>query len=52
MPYTSVEQDMLEKAFQAVGSDFEDLNHGDLKSKELVSTNKRSPIQGFKGYPR
>ena len=52
MPYTDVEQDMLEKAFQAVGSDYEDLNHGDLKSKELESTNKRSPVTGFKGYPR
>jgi hypothetical protein len=52
MPYTDVEQDMLEKAFQAVGSDYEDLNHGDLKSKELDSTNKRSPVTGFNGYPR
>ena len=52
MPYTDVEQNMLEKAFQAVGSDFEDLNHGDLKSKELDSTNKRSPVTGFRGYPR
>jgi hypothetical protein len=52
MPYTDVEQDMIEKAFQAVGSDYEDLNHGDLKSKELDSTNKRSPVQGFRGYPR
>jgi hypothetical protein len=52
MPYTDVEQDMLEKAFQAVGSDYEDLNHGDLKSKELESTNKTSPIKSFKGYPR
>jgi hypothetical protein len=52
MPYTDVEQDMLEKAFQAVGSDYEDLNHGDLKSKELESTNKRSPVTGFRGYPR
>ena len=51
-PYTEVEQAMLEKAFQAVGSDYEDLNHGDLKSKELDSTNKRSPVTGFKGYPR
>jgi hypothetical protein len=52
MPYTDVEQRMLEKAFQAVGSEHEDLNHGDLKSKELESTNKRSPVQGFQGYPR
>lgn len=52
MPYTSVEQDMLEKAFQAVGSEFEDLNHGDLRSQELESTNTTSPVRGFKGYPR
>ena len=52
MPYTEVEQDMIEKAFQAVGSDYEDLNHGDLRSQELKSTNKQSPVQGFKGYPR
>ena len=52
MPYTDVEQDMLEKAFHAVGSNYEDLNHGDLKSKELESTNKRSPVTSFKGYPR
>jgi len=52
MPYTDVEQAKLEKAFQAIGSNFEDLNHGDLKSKELESTNKRSPVTGFRGYPR
>jgi hypothetical protein len=52
MPYTDVEQDMIEKAFQAVGSEHEDLNHGDLRSQELTSTNKQSPVQGFKGYPR
>jgi len=51
-PYTNVEQAMLEKAFRAVGSDYEDLNRGDLKSKELESTNKRSPVTGFRGYPR
>jgi hypothetical protein len=52
MPYTDVEQRMLEKAFQAVGSEHEDLNHGDLKSKELASTNTTSPVKGFPGYPR
>jgi len=52
MPYTDVEQDMIEKAFQAVGSEHQDLNHGDLRSQELESTNKQSPVQGFKGYPR
>ena len=52
MPYTDVEQDMLEKAFQDIGSEYKDLNQGDLKSKELESTNKRSPVEAFKGYPR
>jgi hypothetical protein len=52
MPYTEVEQAMLEKAFQAVGSEYEDLNHGDLKSKEVESTNKTSPVKSFKGYAR
>jgi hypothetical protein len=52
MPYTDVEQAMLEKAFLAVGSDYQDLNRGDLKSRELESTNTQSPIKGFAGYPR
>ena len=52
MPYTEVEQRMLEKAFQAVGTDYKDLNHGDLKSKEVKSTQINSPVQAFKGYPR
>jgi hypothetical protein len=51
-PYTREEQDKLEKAFKAIGSDYEDLNHGDYYSQEVESTNKTSPIQGFKGYPR
>ena len=52
VPYTEVEQRMLEKAFQAVGSDHEDLNHGDLRSQELESTYTKSPITAFKGYAR
>jgi hypothetical protein len=52
IPYTEQEQEMLEKAFQAIGSDFEDLNHGDYQSREVDSVNKTSPVQGFKGYPR
>jgi hypothetical protein len=51
-PYTEVEQRMLEKAFKAVGSHHEDLNHGDLKSKEHPAVYTKSPVQGFKGYPR
>jgi len=51
-PYTEVEQRMLEKAYQAVGSKSWDLNHGDMDSEELSSTNKISPIKAFRGYPR
>jgi hypothetical protein len=51
-PYTKEEQRMLEKAFQAVGSEYEDLNHGDMESKEIDSVNKQSPVQVFQGYPR
>ena len=52
IPYTEQEQDMLEKAFQAVGTTYQDLNDGDYYSQEVDSTNSTSPVQGFKGYPR
>jgi len=51
-PYTKEEAEMLERAFEATGSWHQDLNHGDMKSGELDSINKQSPIKGFKGYPR
>jgi len=51
-PYSDVEQLMLKQAYKACGSTWEDINHGDLKSQELGSTNKHSPVTGFKGYPR
>jgi hypothetical protein len=49
-PYTELEAKMLKQAYKAVGSDMKDLNKGDNKSKELDSTNKTSPVQGFKGF--
>jgi hypothetical protein len=49
-PYSDIEQKMLIQAYQAIGSKYVDLNHGDNKSQELDSTNKSSPIQAFKGY--
>ena len=52
IPYTEQEQDMLEKALQAVGSTYKDLNDGDYYSREVDSTNQISPVKGFKGYPR
>jgi hypothetical protein len=51
-PYTPVEADMLKLAYKAVGSEYNDLNHGDLKSKEVESTHTHSPVVAFKGYPR
>lgn len=51
-PYTYVEQEMLELAYDAAGIPFEDLNAGDVKSKELEDTQKQSPIKPFKGYKK
>ena len=51
-PYTEIEANMLKAAYKAVGSEWEDLNSGDMRSVELPSINKESPIEGFKGYPR
>jgi len=51
-PYTQQEQDMLKKAYQAVGAAYKDLNRGDLRSMELETTNKVSPVVAFKGYGR
>ena len=51
-PYTQQEQDMLKKAYQAVGAAYKDLNRGDMRSMELETTNKVSPVKSFKGYAR
>ena len=49
-PYTKEEQEMLKRAYAAVGSHYEDLNHGDMESGELDGTNTKSIAVGFKGY--
>lgn len=51
-PYTRQEQEMLKKAYKAIGSEYKDLNNGDLDSEEHPAVHSQSPIQGFKGYPR
>lgn len=51
-PYTKEEHNMIKQAFKAVGSEAHDLNHGDLESQEVESTNKSSPVKAFKGYKR
>jgi hypothetical protein len=35
---------MLKQAYKVVGAEYTDLNHGDLKSKELDDTHKSSPV--------
>lgn len=49
-PYTEVEQQMLEKAYKAIGAKHWDLNHGDMDSEEHPAVNKTSPVKAFKGY--
>ena len=51
-PYTKQEQEMLKKAYQAIGSKHIDLNHGDLKSEEHPAVYTTSPVKAFRGYPR
>ena len=51
-PYTQQEQNMLKKAYQAVGSHHEDLNHGDLRSQEHPAVHRDSPVKAFAGYAR
>ena len=50
--YTDIESKMLKQAYAAVGSDIEDLNHGDDESIELPDTNTQSIVKPFKGYKR
>lgn len=49
-PYTKEEQEMLKMAYKAANAKWEDINHGDLDSEEHPAVNKKSPIEGFKGY--
>lgn len=51
-PYTQADQDKLNQAYKVTGVKHKDLNNGDLKSRELDSTNKQSPIKPFKGYKK
>ena len=43
-PYTEIEQEMFKQAAKAVGADYEDLNRGDMESKELDTVNTVSPV--------
>lgn len=43
-PYTQEEQEMLKQAYKAVGADYQDVNHGDMDSDELDTTDTVSPV--------
>lgn len=47
-PYTDQEQEMLKQAYKAAGAVYKDLNHGNMKSEELTSTNNTSPVAKIK----
>ena len=47
-PYSQADQEMLKKAYQAVGANYTDVNKGDMRSQELESTNKSSPVAARK----
>ena len=46
-PYTKVEADILKQAYKMAGANHKDLNHGDMNSKELSSTNTVSPVSNW-----
>lgn len=43
-PYTEEEQNMLIAGYKAVGASYKDVNKGDMRSQELETTNKVSPV--------
>lgn len=47
-PYTQEEQDMLKKAYKAVGASYKDENKGNMRSLELDTTNTVSPVAKIK----
>jgi len=46
-PYTKIEADILKQAYKMAGADYKDLNHDDMNSKELDSTNTVSPVANW-----
>jgi hypothetical protein len=46
-PYSDVEQRMFDQGAKAVGAKSNDMNKGDMKSKELDNTNNISPVNNW-----
>lgn len=43
-PYTPEEAEMLKVAYGVVGADYQDINNGDMESRELDTTYTVSPV--------
>jgi hypothetical protein len=43
-PFTKEEQEMLKLAYKQVHANYEDINHGDMRSQEGPTINKESPV--------
>lgn len=46
-PYSKLEQGMLKQAYKAIGAESQDINHGDMESKELEGTHTVSPVANW-----
>lgn len=46
-PYSKEEQEMINQAYDVVGAKHKDINHGDMKSKELEDTYTVSPVANW-----
>ena len=53
-PYTREEAEMLKMAYDVIGVDWEDVLSPNTEnlSQERSDTDVKSPLQGFKGYPK
>jgi len=51
-PYTKEEHNMLKMAYAVNGTEYKDLNNGDLRSQELPGINTKSIAKPFKGYKK
>jgi hypothetical protein len=44
IPFSQADQDILDRAYEAVNAVKVDMNHGDLRSQEAPGVNKTSPL--------
>lgn len=47
-PYSELENNMLKQAYKAVGASYQDINHGNMESEELKTTNTVSPVADWR----